>query len=185
MQNQPKVLVFEFDQFPCFHPAVEKMSRSGACIDLLEVEYIQAVFIDKDGQQKHSDHISANFSIMALQTKATAASAVSNLAVSLLPRFEAAVQKLTPDASFQVNGILDQRNMTVREVFDVTFEKAIGLCAVNILRNKPAAEVCQVAVSGVQLKHNTAVVKLMSVDRDTRQKAKGTGQQPLCGQVRP
>jgi hypothetical protein len=161
------------------------MARSAACVDLLDVEYIQAIFVDKDGHQKHSEYISANFSVIALQTKATAASAVSDLTLSLLPRFESAVQKLTLDATFHVKGILDERSMTLREVFNVTFDKAMGLCAINILRNKPAAEVCQVLVSGLQLKHNTAVVTLMSVNCDTRRKAKGPGQQPLCGQVRP
>jgi hypothetical protein len=159
------------------------MARSVSCIDLLDVEYIQAIFIDKDGHQKHSDHISVNFSVMALQTKATAASTVSGLAMSLLPRFEAAVQKLTMDASFHVKGILDERSMTVREVFNLTFDKAMGLCAVNILRNKPVAEVCQVTVTGLQLRHQTAVVTLMSVNWDGRQKAKGPGQQSLRGQV--
>jgi hypothetical protein len=45
------------------------------------------------------------------------------------------------------------------------------------------AEVCQVTVTGLQLRHQTAVVTLMSVNWDGRQKAKGPGQQSLCGQV--
>jgi hypothetical protein len=103
------------------------------------------------------------FNFHHLQTKATAARAASDNAIPLWHTFVAAVQKLWLDASFHVNSILDNRSMIARDAFNMTFDKAMGLSAINALRNKPAAEVRTLAFGGLHLNHRTAVVTLVSM----------------------
>jgi hypothetical protein len=141
---------------------VSTMAPPSTTIDLLDVDYIRAVYIAKDGRQVLTDYISTDFSTFALCQPESASEAASKLCDSARPLFESAVNKVTQDKEFTVNRTLDDRVISLSEAFERTYGKASSSCAVNVLRNKPAVDRCKVAVPGILVKNKTAIVTLAS-----------------------
>jgi hypothetical protein len=159
------------------------MAPSSTTIDLVDVDYIRAVYIAKDGRQVLTEFVSTDFSQFILCKPESASQAASNLCDSTRDLFLGAVKKVTQDEEFIVKGTLDDRVVSLSGAFDRTYGKAFSACAVNVLRNNQALDRCKVAVPGLLVKNRTALVTLSSPNASAEGKKRGPSKRTLSEEV--
>jgi hypothetical protein len=152
-------------------------------MDLVSVLDIKAVVVDAAGKQLHTTPVSVDFGSFELETAATAAECARALCKKAKEKFRATVQAVTQAQSVLVNGLPDQQQMTVDEMFDLTVGRAVSMLVRSIrLSGKPDS----VSVPGLRSKGTTAIVtcKVWSAESTSLStKTRGPGACPLSMKV--
>jgi hypothetical protein len=171
-----------FYLFHCFLRKIE-MPSATVPVDLVAVLAIKAVVVDDAGKQQSTDAISVSFADFEMKTKTTAPQLAQCLCETLRPKFVSSIMPLTQVQSLHVKGILSEK-MSPGEAFDITVGRALGLVVRAIrLHGEPGA----VAVPGLQVKNDTAVVTLFTsslAESGTCKMARGKGSSMLTAKVR-